>query len=152
MLMNDAPYPIWWDSTVTLYNKNTDKITQIVTWYKTVITNCFWKNSNNRITVGEVELQSNDVICRVPQNEKYLSKSQWVELPNDEKGNYFTLGKGDILIQGEIEDIIDEQVKGHRSTDLIAKYKELQGCIYIKQFSDNTGIGRVNPHYFISGV
>lgn len=150
--MSKAGYPIWWDETVTLYNKHTDKVTQLVTWYRTVITDCFWKNSNNQITVGEVELQSNDVICRIPQRDIYLSKAQWIQLPNDEKGNCFTLGKGDILVQGEIDDIIDEQQKGHRATDLIAKYKELQGCIYVKQFSDNTGIGRVNPHYFISGV
>ena len=150
--MSKAGYPIWWDETVTLYNKYTDPLTNIVRWYRTVITDCFWKNSNNRITVGEVELQSNDVVCRIPQDDKYKSKAEWIKLPNDSMGNFFTLGKGDLLIQGEIDDIIDEQQKGHRSTDLISKYKELQGCIYVKQFSDNTGIGRVNPHYFISGV
>lgn len=150
--MSKAGYPIWWDKTVTLYNRHTDPVTNIVRWYRTVISDCFWKNSNNRITVGEVELQSNDVVCRIPQDSNYKEKAEWIKLPNDVKEDFFTLGKGDILIQGEIDDIIDEQQKGHRSTDLIAKYKELQGCIYVKQFSDNTGIGRVNPHYFISGT
>ena len=150
--MSRQGYPIWWDETVTLYNKYTDPITKIVTWYKTVLTDCFWKNSNNRITVGEVELQSNDIVCRIPQDENYKPKKDWIELPNDEMGGYFTLGKGDILIQGEVDDIINEQQKGHRSTDIISKYKELQGCIYIKNWSENTGKGRVNPHYFITGI
>ena len=149
--MNNA-YPEWWDETVTLYNKYTDKVTNIVTWYRTVLTNCFWANTDNRITVGDVELQANDIICRIPKNEKYLPKTVWKDLPNDSMGEYFTLGNGDILIQGEVDDVIDEYQKGHHSTDLIAKYKELQGCIYIKRWSDNTGKGRVNPHYYITGV
>ena len=149
--MNNA-YPIWWDETVTLYNKYTDKVTNIVTWYRTVLTNCFWANTDNRITVGDVELQANDIICRIPKNEKYLPKKYWVNLPNDSMGECFTLGNGDILIQGEVDDIIDEYQKGHHSTDLIAKYKELQGCIYIKRWSDNTRQGRINPHYYITGV
>ena len=151
MQTNNA-YPEWWCETVTLYNKHIDKLTSIVTWYRTVLHNCFWANTDNRLTVGDVELKANDVICRIPENEKYLPKKKWIELSNDTMGEYFTLGTGDILIQGEVDDIIDEYRKGYRSTDLISKYKNFQGCININRWSDNTGVGRVNPHYLVSGT
>lgn len=34
-------YPIWWDTDLTIYNKFTDPQTQLIKWYRTVLTNCF---------------------------------------------------------------------------------------------------------------
>ena len=36
-------YPIWWDTTVTIYNKIQDPQTRVVSWQRTVIPNGFWK-------------------------------------------------------------------------------------------------------------
>ena len=51
-------YPIWWDTTVTVYNKFVDSNTQVVTWYRTVIEKCFWSLQGTKISVGEVVLDS----------------------------------------------------------------------------------------------
>lgn len=148
--MND--YPIWWDTTVTVYNKFEDPQTQVIRWFKTVITNCFWKYVGDKIKINQTVLETNNIICRIPQSEKFLEKYQWIQLPNDEMGNYFTLGVGDIIIKGEVEDIVNEYQSGHRSTDLVKKYKQLQGCLEVQEVAINDGIGRNNPHYYVKGI
>lgn len=144
-------YPIWWEDTITIYNKYEDKQTQLVTWYRHVISNCFWKASNNKITINDTVIDSSNIICRIPKQENFIEKFDWEQMPNDLMGNYFTLGQGDIIIKGEIDFIIDEYTKGRRSTDLLSRYKS-KGCLEIEQFSINTGRGRCNEHYYVSGI
>lgn len=145
-------YPKWWDTTITIYNKFTDPQTRVISWYRTVLSDCFWKYTGDKITIGETVLETNDTICRIPKNDKYLDKYQWEALTNDNMSNYFTIGVGDIVIKGEVSDIIDEYTSGHRSSDVVSKYKKLQGCIIVESFSDNTGTYRGSEHYFIKGV
>lgn len=147
-----SDYPIWWDSDITLYNKYTDKQTQITTWHRTVLQGCFLKPAGNKISVGNTVLETNDVICRIRQSDKFRDKKDWVSTPNDLMSDYFTLSVGDIIIFGNVNDEINEYQQGRRSTDLISKYKELQGCMEIQNVANNTGIGRCNPHYFVRGV
>ena len=146
-----SEYPAWWDATITVYNKYTNPLTKAVTWFRHVLSGCFWDNTGNRLIAENAQIQSNDVVCRIPQSDIYKPRGEWESLPNDIMSNYFTLGKADILIRGEIDDVIDETVKGHRATDLIAKYKDKQDCIVLKRFSDNTGTSRVMPHYYVTG-
>lgn len=148
--MND--YPIWWDTDLTIYNKYTDPQTQITTWYKTVVTNCFWKPAGNKVSIGNTVLETDNIVCRIPESDRFLLKFEWVNTPNDLMSDYFTLGIGDIIVCGNVSDTIDEYSSGKRSTDLIAKYKDLQGCIEIQQVAINTGLGRCNPHYYIRGI
>ena len=145
-------YPVWWDTTVTIYNKFTDPQTRVISWYKHTVNNCFWKYTGDKINIGETVIQTNDTICRIPKNENYLDKYVWESLSNDKMSEYFTLGVGDIIIKGTVNDIIDEYTPGHRSSDIMAKYKKLQGCIMIESFSINTGVGRCSEHYFVKGV
>lgn len=152
-------YPVWWDTTITIYNRHENPETGIITWYHTVIPKCFWKYTGNKIAFSNyysannsMVLETNDTICRIPINEKYRENYDWINIPNDQKGDYFTLKLGDIIIKGEVDEEINEYQAGHRSTDLIAKYKALQGCIEITKFSNNSGAGRVNEHYYVKGV
>ena len=144
-------YPIWWDTTITIYNQYKDPLTANVSWFRNVVTGCFWKYTGNQVTVGDVELKTNTTICRIPKDDRFRERYIWEALPNDQMGNYFTLSPGDIIIKGEVTDVVDEYTKGHRSTDLIAKYKKLQGCIEIQSWADNTGVGRNDKHYYVSG-
>lgn len=144
-------YPIWWDTTLTIYNQYKNPVTSLVTWYKTVVSGCFWKYTGNKITVGDVELHTNTTICRIPKDSRFLPRYIWESLPNDQMANNFTLSPGDIIVKGEVDEDIDETLKGHRSTDFIAKYKKLQGCVEIQQWADNTGIGRNDKHYYVVG-
>ncbi len=145
-------YPVWWDTTLTIYNRYEDPQTQVIHWHRTVVKNCFWKYVGNKVTVGDTTLETNNTICRIPKDSRYKDKYEWVSLPNDMMSKYFTLGQNDIIVKGEVTDEINEYQSGKRSTDLLSKYKSLQGCILIEQVGNNTGIGRCNEHYYVSGV
>ena len=144
-------YPIWWDTTLTVYNQYKDPITRLITWTRTVINGCFWKYTGNKVTVGDVELQTNTTICRIPKDDRFLERYLWEALPNDQKNNFFTLSPADIIVKGEVTEEIDERTSGHRSTDFIAKHKKLQGCIEIQSWANNTGKGRNDKHYYVAG-
>ena len=150
--MSNYPYPIWWDTAITIYNKYTDPNTQQVTWYRSKVDNAFWKYVYDKVTIGNTVLESNKIICRIREDANYMDKYLWVALSDENKAKYFTLGQGDIIVKGEVTDIVNEYVSGQRSTDLIEKYKELQGCFEIQKASNNTGAGRGLPHYLAQGI
>lgn len=145
-------YPQWWNTTLTIYNKYTDTQTDVVSWFKYTVEGCFWKYTGDKVTVGQTILETNNIIARIREHEQFLERYQWEQLPNDEMDDYFTLSPGDIIVKGAVEDIIDEYTKGHRSTDLIEKYKRLQGCMEIEEMALNVGGGRNNPHYYVKGI
>ena len=143
-------YPAWWNTTITVYNKYEDPATRRITWYRTVLHNCFWKYVGNRIVVGETALDTNNTLCRIPVNTAFLEKHEWNN--TQDKSKHFTFGAGDILVKGEVADEIDEYVSNCRSSDILTKYKKLQGCIVIEQCAVNTGLGRGAEHYLVKGV
>lgn len=143
-------YPPWWETTITLYNKYKDPQTQIITWYRTVLNNCFWQHVGDKLIINDVALNTSSTICRIPEQENFLVKSVWVNLPNDKMSNYFTLGVGDIIVRGEVSDEINEYQTGERSTDLLTKYHS-QECIEVTEVAINIGTARNNPHYFAQG-
>lgn len=150
--MQMSSYPIWWEQPITIFNKHTNPTTQLVKWYKTQIENCFWKSTDNLISVGDRVLETNKIICRIPQSPIFKENFEWLSLPDDVKENYFTVNAGDIVIRGLVGDEIDEYISGKRSSDIIGKYKALQGCMEIETFQINTGTGKNNPHYLVKGV
>lgn len=149
--MSRAGFPVWWDTTVTIYNKFVDPQTQVITWFRHVVSDCFWRLEGSTVRVGDVTLDSKAVICRIPKDDAFLEKQEWLKLPNDEMDDYFTLGQGDIIVKGECEEEIDENTKGYRSNDLLSKYREYQAVLEITDFVNDTGIGRNNEHYFVRG-
>lgn len=145
-------YPQWWDATLTIYNRYTDSQTDIVTWYRHTVDRCFWKYTGDKVTINQTVLETDNTIARIPEQEDFLERYQWEALPNDQMSDYFTLSPQDIIVKGKVDDEIDEYTKGHRSTDLIDKYKRLQGCMEIEELAINVGGGRNNPHYFVKGI
>lgn len=143
-------YPLWWNNTITIYNKHIDSSTNIITWYKTVIPRCFWKSTGNKVNIGTVMLDTESVICRIPENPGFLPKGEWDSC--EFKESHFTIGIGDLVFFGELLDEINEYSTGKHSTDIIKKYRDIQSCIEVKQFAINIGIGRNNPHYLVKGV
>lgn len=143
-------YPEWWNTTITVFNKYEDPSSRLITWHKTVLHNCFWKYTGNKIVVGETTLETNTTLCRIPAHTAFLEKYQWNE--SDTRSEHFTLSPGDILIKGEVEEIIDEYASGQRTSDILTKYKKLQGCMVIEQFAINDSPGRGMEHYYVRGV
>lgn len=145
-------YPVWWDTNLTIYNKYEDPQTNIVTWLSTVVTESFWKYVGEKINVGNTVIETNNTICRIRKDDRFLEKHEWIALPNDQMSEYFTLSPGDIIVKGEVDDVVNEYVNGQRSSDLLKKYKALQGCIVIDEVAINVGAGRCNEHYYVRGI
>lgn len=127
-------------------------MTSVITWYKHTIDGCFWKYVGDKISLNGTILETNNVVCRIPKRADFIEKYKWLDLPSDEKSNYFTIGREDIIVNGEVDDDIDEYLATHRSTDLIAKYKDLQGCMVVDKFAINTEGGRCQEHYYVKGT
>ena len=144
--MNDL-YPVWWETTITLYNKYEASNGEI-TWYRTVIEGCFWKYETEYERVGETTQMVKVLLCRVRKSADFLEDYEWQEV--SDRGNYFTFNQGDILVKGEVTDTIDEYTSGHRASDLTKKYKSR--CAEITEYRNNTGAGRVNEHYLVRGL
>ena len=143
-------YPEWWNTTITVYNKYEDTTSRQITWYRTVLRNCFWKYTGNKIVVGETTLDTNTTICRVPANTAFLERYLWNDA--QDKSKYFTLGTGDIIIKGEVADEINEYASGFRSSDILTKYKKRGECMVIEQCVVSAGFGRDLEHYYVKGV
>lgn len=145
-------YPSWWDTTITIYNRYEDKQTNLVTWFRHKVDGAFWKYTGDKVVINNTVLETKNIICRIRKDDAFLEKHEWIAIPNDQMSNYFTLSQGDIIVKGEVNDEINEYVSGKRSTDLKKKYKDLQGCLEIQEWSNNTGGGRGNEHYFVKGI
>ena len=54
---------MYWDKTITLFNRTEDTITGVVSWYKHILHKCFVKRTNVWVRIGAVNGQrSNDII------------------------------------------------------------------------------------------
>lgn len=153
--MSNFPFP-WWDKTLTIYNKYVDPTTQRVSWYRTYVKNCFWKAENIMFSMGRygvstigVVTENKNIICRIPKNKKFLDKRAWRNLAD--KSTNFTLANGDIIVLGQVDDVIDEYTAGQRSTDLLARYKEDDACLEIDTYIDNCHTGINLEHYRVVG-
>ena len=147
-----SKYPTWWDATVTVYSKHTNVATSLVKWHKVTIPNCFWKQVGSKTTVKDIQIDTESITCRIPKHAQFIEPFEWIDKSYDELAGKFTLQQGDIIIKGDCNFEIDEYKAGNRSTDLIAKYRKIQGCMEIKDVAINTMTGMLNPHYNVRGL
>ena len=145
-------YPSWWNEKITIYNKYSDPVSRLITWHRHVVDGTFWKNVGNKILIDKTVIETDNIICRIRKDDKFLPKYEWLQLPNDKMDEFYTLGKGDIIIHAEVDDEVDEYANGTKSTDLVKKYKDLQGCMTIDKVTINVDGGRGNEHYLVEGV
>lgn len=139
---------MFWNKTITLYNRYEDELTGKIQWYRHKINDCFVKATNNTVTVGNVKLQTDDNIIRIPLQNIYLAPHLWKELPNDKKQDYLTISGGDLIFLGEVTETIDEYTAGKRSSDLIAKYKSI-GSVFVNSININDFLP--GAHYLVRG-
>lgn len=143
-------YPKYWDKTVTIYNQIKNESTGAITWQSTSLSGCFWKYINNVTYVNRVKMETKEVICRIPKSDKYLSLEEWISKTPEE--GEFTLRNGDIVVLGEVTDVVDEYTKGSRSTDLLNKYRSVNRAFQIESFTDDTGELLCAEHYHLKGI
>lgn len=144
-------YPIWWDTPLTIYNQYEDPTTHNVTWYRHYIVmdgvGCsFWKDTGEKLIIGNTSIMTDAIICRIPAHYLFVEKYAWDQLPVTSKQSRFTLCPGDIIVRGLVADTII------RATDLISKYKKLQGCMVIDKVTLDDSATRGMPHYYVRGT
>lgn len=144
-------YPMWWDTTVTVYTKYENSDTKLITWYKTIIDGCFFKSTQARVQFSTNSIESPSLICRIPKQDNYISKLEWDRIDISLIPNVFSIGAGDIIIKGAVDDYINEYESGHRSSDLLTKYRAYDMALVVKSVTVDVGIGRVDEHYCIRG-
>ena len=145
-------YGPWWCDTVTVLNKYTDKATHKVTWFSTVLKDCYYKHTQEKMTIGQATIASDVSTCRIPVNDAFVDKRTWNAMSEDDKAKHFTLAIGDIIVAGEVDVEINEYEKGKRATDVLAEYKEWPGYFTVDSVNINVGGGRGNEHYHAKGV
>ena len=145
-------YPSWWNETITLYNKFIDPVDKKTKWYRHIISDCFYRHTTEKLTVGNTTIASDISICRIRISDNFVGKDDWDNLPDEEKQEKFTLTGGDIIIHGETDFEVDEYTTGKRSSDLIKENKQWPGCFTIETVNINVGGGRGNEHYHVKGV
>ncbi len=138
----------YWNKTITLYNRYEDDHSGIVKWYRHILSDCFVKQTNNKVSVGGVQLTTNDNIIRIPEQSSFLFPAQWRDLSDVEKKRCLTLQAGDLIFLGAVEEDIDELTTGQRANDLIVKYSVL-GSVYVKAVNINDQLP--NSHYYVRG-
>lgn len=145
--MSSETYPVWWDTTVTLYNRYEASNGEI-TWYRTVLKGCFWKYETDYTRIDNATQMTKVLLCRVRKNSHFLECFEWQE--KGDKSSYFTFNDGDVLVRGEVKDTVDEYTAGSRISDLLKKYKDR--CAEITEYRNDTGAGRVCEHYLVRGI
>lgn len=146
-----AKYPRWWDRRITLFIKYIDPETDIVTWYRKVINNCFFKETVTRTSSGNTITQKAESILRIPETPLYKDPATWHAMGESERKSYFTLKSDDVVIAAEVFDIPDEYTAGKRMSEFLEKYKKLYPCFEIDVVNINVGTGRGIPHYHVGG-
>lgn len=137
----------FWTQTITLYNHFYDEDGSAV-YYRHTIPGCFVKHTSNRITVGNVHIQSDDTIVRIPSQPNFYPAFDWQTLDPETRSKSITLQTDDLIIFGAVTDEIDEYTAGKRKSDVVDKYKDL-GYMNIKSFNLNTFLP--TKHYLVKG-
>ena len=139
---NPNIYPIFWDKTITVYNRYETTDNSII-WVRTVLANCFVKNIGTQKLTQEMVATSNTMRVRIPQNNLFVESKEWTP------ANGFTLQIGDIIVNGEVDFEIEEYTDGYTANDLLEKYKGY--CLTINQVTIDTGTYLTCPHYNVLG-
>ena len=139
---------MYWNKTITLYNRSEDPSTGVVSWYRHQIHNCFVKVTSSAIRSGDTQFMPKRCVIRIPRQSSFVPSHKWLSLPDKDKLNHLTLQTGDIVFLGKVDEIINEYSSGQRSSDLIAKHS-ISGAFEIKSLSIN--IDLPGAHYFVEG-
>lgn len=136
-------YPHWWNKTITLYNKYTldDKTTK---YKRTILNGCSCFNDVIQSLEDKSAQRVKGYVVRIRKSEKFLQFDEWIKKNGSSS---FTLNTGDIIVIGNVNDDIDEEVKGKRANDLLFKYKNRSFVVKTVKYNTDLGI----KHYLAIG-
>lgn len=145
--MYRGSYPPSWADTVTLYNQHrsdADGRTKTV-WLRTVLYGCFYGSQKRQQLDGMTLISVDTHLVRIRATENYKSPDEWHRLSLDQAPLYFTLGKGDVIVKGEVDDSIPDN---RSASGILSKYPD---AFEVAEAKDNSGPGRFSAHYYGGG-
>lgn len=91
--------------TITIYNKIV--IDREDKYYRTTLNNVLWYGSDTINISGKGITNSDDINIFIPVEslENYKKPNEYINLTDEERNDFFTLKKGDIVVKGESFDI-----------------------------------------------
>lgn len=140
-----------YNQTVTVYNcfraeDNPDNTKDI--WQKTVLNNCFYKNVIGRSEYADKAPKMNSAYTvRIPASGKYKPYREWIQLPEEERGEFFTCSQKDIVVRGECTDEITGS-SPDTASQVLSRNKP--DAFVVTAFADNTS-HRLAKHYRLGG-
>lgn len=153
--MNGLPFA---EEKITIYNKidNLDPVTNktFTMWISHVLHGCFWQKSMQTLQVGTIQITSDDYNVQVPYSTLYVPYEDYINLPYDEQLLKFTGNIGDLIVRGEVDDVIswvspDSSVQGLSVTKFKEKYKNR--ILTVKAFINNASPSFPLRHYLFVG-
>lgn len=138
---------IGFTQTITLFLKLPTEPRQ-----KVVLHNCYWGRDTAKITVGTVQLATNDIIVKIPPSDDYLPIDQWRSLTD--KGNSWSIDTQSVILLGETDLEMSENPNVPNSktkAQFITQFKE-RGIFTVAAFSDNVVKGFRTSHFLAKGA
>lgn len=131
------------NASITLYNRYVDRsgVKTKTTWHRIVLNDCFFAREAVTDLSSNTLSMADGYICRIPEDKRFTEDYKGEE-------NTFTLCPEDIIVEGQIDDVISD-AQGSRVSDLIAKYSGR--AFTVKSVSINTKLP-VGKHYRAKGV
>lgn len=136
------------DKVITLYNRYAGQDRNgrtTITWFRHVLSGCFWHETTTSVTVGDTELKAHEITCKIPQSDAYMPYDEWAAVGVDRAAN-FTLSADDIIALGNVPYVIGNQYTANEVREMCQR----SGVMLVTSESDNTG--RPLPHYSAKGV
>lgn len=120
----------WWNAKITLYHKSANAENNLISWSRSTYNKCFWKGYSGQSRADLAEHGERRAIVRIPTD----------NIP---------VNIGDIVVLGDITDIIDEYTAGLRSKDLLDRYGDNAFTVELYQRNEPIGLG--STHYRLEG-
>ena len=140
-----------YNQTITLYNclraaDNPDEKKDI--WYRKVLERCFYKSAIGRSEYASRDPKMvSDYTVRIIESDRYKPYHEWINLPEEQREQYFTCSIKDIVVKGTCEEEITS-ISPNTAAELLSRYKP--DAFVVTAFSDNTSHMKAK-HYRIGG-
>lgn len=91
------------NSDITIYNKFYDSTNDIDKYQRTVIQGVNWQSKRNGTVSDKGLLFADSTLIFIDKLDNYISPKRFLELPDQERPNYFTFSVGDKIVKDEVD-------------------------------------------------
>lgn len=103
------------NTAATVYNKAVDQENDETKYHRTVLPAVHWEDGFCAVDKGKNHAENRSVFVSIDfsscygMEKQYLPAHQYARLPSSERGKYWTLAVGDMLLKGSVADDIPDK-------------------------------------------